>query len=161
MCVCVCVCVEVWGGAAGATNCVFERSGRDCMVCGSPCCQQDITARKRPTSYGNSNSVQVFSAYTFAAKRAPDWPGGQAGPQEGRFEPGDVAESGKKKKKKKALGQALFYSIRSCTRLAHVSPSLCLPLSLSLSVSDASAVRFDPVKKKKKKKKIPSKATRV
>lgn len=24
--------------------------------------------KKRPTSYGNSNSVQVFSAYTFAAK---------------------------------------------------------------------------------------------
>lgn len=76
---------EVWG-VAGATNCVFERLVETVWVRGSPCCQQDITARKRPTSYGNSNSVQVFSAYTFAAKRAPDWPGGQAGPQEGRFE---------------------------------------------------------------------------
>lgn len=91
------------------------------MVCGSPCCQQDITARKRPTSYGNSNSVQVFSAYTFAAKRAPDWPGGQAGPQEGRFE----LECGEAK----ASGQDLFYSICSCTHLVHVFPlSLSLPL---------------------------------
>lgn len=36
---------------------------------------------KRPTSYGNSNSVQVFSASTFAAQRAVDWPGEQPGPQ--------------------------------------------------------------------------------
>lgn len=36
---------------------------------------------KRPTSYGNSNSVQVFSASTFAAQRAVDWPGDQPGPQ--------------------------------------------------------------------------------
>lgn len=49
---------------------------------------------KRPTSYVNSNSVQVFSAYTFAAKGAPDWPGGQPGPQEGRFD----LEGGKKNK---------------------------------------------------------------
>lgn len=37
---------------------------------------------KRPTSYGNSNSVQVFSSHTFAAQRALDWPGEQPGPQE-------------------------------------------------------------------------------
>lgn len=55
-----------------------------CGFCGSPCCQQDITARKGPTSYGNSNSVQVFSAYTFAASRALDWPGGQAAPPPGK-----------------------------------------------------------------------------
>lgn len=77
-------------------------------------CQQDITARRGPTSYSDSNSVQVFSAYTFAAKGAPDWPGEQTGPQEGRFE----LESGDTK----ASGRALFYSIQSCTHLVHVPP---------------------------------------
>lgn len=44
-------------------------------------CHQDATADKGPTSYGNSNSVQVFSAYTFAAQGAADWPGEQPAPQ--------------------------------------------------------------------------------
>lgn len=96
---------------------MFERSVGTVWVCGTPCCQQDITARKRPTSYGNSNSVQVFSAYTFAAKRAPDWPGGQAGPQKGGVE----LECGIAK----ASGQGFFfYRMCSCTPLVHMS-SLC------------------------------------
>lgn len=61
---------------------------------------------KRPTSYVNSNSVQVFSAYTFAAKGAPDWPGGQAGPQEGRFD----LEGGKKQKPQVELYFTAFTS---------------------------------------------------
>lgn len=90
---------------------MFERSVGTVWVCGTPCCQQDITARKRPTSYGNSNSVQVFSAYTFAAKRAPDWPGGQAGPQKGGVE----LECGIAK----ASGQGFFFFLQNV--LMHTS----------------------------------------
>lgn len=69
------VCV---GGISGATNCGCDLRNRLSVVVR---CHQDATADKRPTSYGNSNSVQVFSAYTFAAQRAADWPGEQPGPQ--------------------------------------------------------------------------------
>lgn len=69
------VCV---GGISGATNCVCVWAEEQTVVVR---CHQDATADKRPTSYGNSNSVQVFSASTFAAQRAADWPGEQPGPQ--------------------------------------------------------------------------------
>lgn len=112
------------GGVTGATNSVFECSVETVwsMVVR---CQQDITARKGPTSYGDSNSVQVFSAYTFAAKGAPDWPGEQTGPQEGRFELGCGNT--------KASGR-----IQSCTHLVHVFPHLSRSLPLM-------PLRVDPV----------------
>lgn len=66
------------GEISGATNSVCELRNRLSVVVR---CHQDATADKGPTSYGNSNSVQVFSAYTFAAQRAADWPGEQPGPQ--------------------------------------------------------------------------------
>lgn len=70
--------IRVWGGVSGATNCVCEPMNRLSVVVR---CHQDATADKGPTSYGNSNSVQVFSAYTFAAQGAADWPGEQPAPQ--------------------------------------------------------------------------------
>lgn len=66
-------------GLSGATNCVCEL-GKDCLWLSVA--NRTLQLDKRPTSYGNSNSVQVFSAYTFAAQRAPDWPGEHPGPQE-------------------------------------------------------------------------------
>lgn len=72
-----CVAAAATGGGAGRGGRQLvqhiPRSSEAHRCTAAPCSQQDITAgeKRGPTSYGNSNSVQVFSGlYTFAAKRA-------------------------------------------------------------------------------------------
>lgn len=93
---CACMIWQVWniwmeaGRELKKYMCVGGIWWEEVCVCvcelGTSCLWSSVATRtlrpdKRPTSYGNSNSVQVFSASTFAAQRAVDWPGEQPGPQ--------------------------------------------------------------------------------